>query len=120
MTTQAIAQIEAALAAGPTDGPWFICRDSNDDGTVDIETGRIAQSEWPPAQNCEYGTAEYIAACNPAAMREVLDHIAKQATEIARLRAVLEKLARLGNGDSYGNSIGNDIARAALTTKDTI
>jgi hypothetical protein len=26
----------------------------------------------------------------------------------------LEKLAKLGNGDQYGNSIGNEIARAAL------
>ena len=32
----------------------------------------------------------------------------------AELVAALEKLARLGNGDSYGNSIGNDIAIAAL------
>jgi len=31
-----------------------------------------------------------------------------------RLREALEKLARLGNGDQYGNSIGNDIARQAL------
>lgn len=27
----------------------------------------------------------------------------------------LEKLARLGNGDTYGNSIGNVIAQAAIT-----
>lgn len=32
----------------------------------------------------------------------------------AELVEALEKLARLGNGDSYGNSIGNDIAIAAL------
>jgi len=31
-----------------------------------------------------------------------------------RLRGVLEILARLGNGDKYGNSTGNMIARAAL------
>jgi len=34
--------------------------------------------------------------------------------ENLKLREVLEKLARLGNGDQYGNSIGNEIARAAL------
>lgn len=41
--------------------------------------------------------------------------------EIVRLRLLnvelveaLEKLARLGNGDRYGNSTGNDIAKAAL------
>jgi hypothetical protein len=45
----------------------------------------------------------------------------KAAAELRRLHAenealreALEKLARLGNGDQYGNSIGNEIARAAL------
>lgn len=43
--------------------------------------------------------------------------------ELSRLRAVntelveaLEKLARLGNGNEYGNSGGNMIARAALSS----
>jgi hypothetical protein len=35
--------------------------------------------------------------------------------EVERLRGALEKLARLGNGDRYGNSTGNQIAIAALT-----
>lgn len=34
--------------------------------------------------------------------------------ENKRLREALERLARLGNGDHYGNSDGNMIARAAL------
>lgn len=34
--------------------------------------------------------------------------------EIRRLREALEKLARLGNEPLLGNSIGNDIAIAAL------
>ena len=42
----------------------------------------------------------------------------KQLTEVQAeneaLREALEKLSRLGNGDQYGNSIGNEIARAAL------
>ena len=45
----------------------------------------------------------------------------RAAAELRRLDALnaelveaLEKLARLGNGDQYGNSIGNDIAKAAL------
>lgn len=37
--------------------------------------------------------------------------------ENAKLKEVLEKLARLGNGDRYGNSDGNMIARAALGEK---
>lgn len=56
-----------------------------------------------------------ISVSHAAAVRE------KAAAELRRLDALnaelveaLEKLARLGNGDSYGNSIGNDIAIAAL------
>jgi len=63
------------LAAKASPGPWFVCRQSNDDGTVDIETGRIAQNEWPPAQKCEYGTAEFIAVANPETIIELLDTI---------------------------------------------
>ena len=45
----------------------------------------------------------------------------KTATELRRLHSLnqelleaLEKLARLGNGDHFGNSDGNMIARAAI------
>ncbi len=45
----------------------------------------------------------------------------KAATELRRLHevnaellAALDKLARLGNGDRYGNSIGNTIAQEAI------
>jgi hypothetical protein len=48
-------------------------------------------------------------------------HCHKAAAELRRLHAVnqellaaLEKLARLGNGETYGNSDGNMIARAAI------
>jgi len=33
---------------------------------------------------------------------------------VEEMREALHKLAKLGNGDQYGNSIGNEIARAAL------
>lgn len=33
---------------------------------------------------------------------------------VLELVNALEKLARLGNGDSYGNSVGNEIAQNAL------
>lgn len=33
---------------------------------------------------------------------------------VDKLVEALERLARLGNGNNYGNSIGNEIARAAL------
>jgi len=48
-------------------------------------------------------------------------HCHKAAAELRRLHAVnqellvaLEQLARLGNGETYGNSDGNMIARAAI------
>jgi hypothetical protein len=48
-------------------------------------------------------------------------HCHKAAAELRRLHesnqellAALEKLARLGNGEHYGNSDGNMIARAAI------
>jgi hypothetical protein len=34
--------------------------------------------------------------------------------EVERLRAALDRLARLGNEPDYGNSVGNEIARDAL------
>ena len=37
------------------------------------------------------------------------------AQDVTELMEALEKLARLGNGDQYGNSDGNMIARAALS-----
>jgi hypothetical protein len=43
------------------------------------------------------------------------DEIDALRAEVERLRGALEKLARLGNGDRYGNSTGNQIAIAALT-----
>ena len=40
--------------------------------------------------------------------------VRQQQAEIEVYKEALEKLARLGNGDEYGNSIGNDIAIEAL------
>ena len=51
-------------------------------------------------------------------VREMLlmmnDKAIKQAALIQELLATLEKLARLGNGEHYGNSDGNMIALAAI------
>jgi len=46
------------------------------------------------------------------------DRIAKLEAENAKLREALEVLAKLGNGDHYGNSDGNCIAIAALEADD--
>jgi hypothetical protein len=42
------------------------------------------------------------------------DIIEELEDKLAKAVDALEKLARLGNGDYYGNSEGNTIARAAL------
>ncbi len=45
---------------------------------------------------------------------EAADEIEKLQAENARMKEVLERLARLGNEPLYGNSDGNIIARAEL------
>ena len=79
--TPEVARIRAALAAGPTPGPWR---------TFDQFENwcDIAQMDG----GCTIGDAsmedgEYVAACNPAAMTAVLDHIDAQAAEIERLQS---------------------------------
>ena len=49
-----------------------------------------------------------------ALMRQAAAALQTQAERIKELEAALEKLARLGNGERYGNSDGNMIARDAL------
>jgi hypothetical protein len=56
--------------------------------------------------------AEVYVSDTPPAKRDALR------AENEKLRAVLEKLARLGAEPHYGNSVGNIIARAALGEKE--
>ena len=44
-----------------------------------------------------------------------LKQAVRDAQDVAELVEALEKLARLGNGEHYGNSDGNMIARDALS-----
>jgi len=52
------------------------------------------------------------------AMYQCVDVITQERDEarakVERLRKVLHRLACLGNGDQYGTSFGNDIAREVL------
>lgn len=83
-----------------TPGPWAAL-----DTTV----------EGPPQEGCELPTV--IAYCDSENYGPALDDRAANARLIASapdLLAALEKLARLGNGEHYGNSDGNMIARAAI------
>lgn len=93
----AIKQIEDALKAGPTDGPWYGHFDS-------VRTSNLPQHRRDISRcivdvTCTRGKSEreqinslYIAVCNPANMREVLAHIKVQDAEITRLRKALQML----------------------------
>jgi hypothetical protein len=48
--------------------------------------------------------------------KQLRKDLAEREAEIAKLRDYLHELACLGNGDIYGNSIGNCLAREALST----
>ena len=45
---------------------------------------------------------------------ELADRIEAMTAKLAKAVEALDRLARLGNGDRYGNSEGNVIARATL------
>ena len=50
----------------------------------------------------------------PIGTDEMLDRIEELEAKLEKAVESLEKLARLGNGDLYGNSDGNMIARITL------
>jgi len=104
----AILKIEAALAKKPTAGNWKtrrgflgclevfpsdvkITKPGHATSIVEVDD---SYDEWR-------ANAAYIAACNPAAIREVLQTLASKEAEVARLREALgdEKTAFY---DGYG------------------
>jgi len=50
----------------------------------------------------------------PAWLLAMQERIAELEKEKEVMRVALDKLARLGNGERFGNSIGNEIAQDAL------
>ena len=66
-----LTELERLAKAAP-DGPYFAADDAAEDtiphrnsGLALVDTGRIADSEWPIARLCEWGSANYIAALDP-------------------------------------------------------
>lgn len=51
---------------------------------------------------------------------EAEDIIKDLLAELIHSRDALEQLAKLGNGDNYGNSTGNTIAQEALGVKEDV
>ncbi len=100
----AIKEIEAALAAGPSED-WSLSRNGHLGvilgGPVKQYTNGSSQSQivmtcvTDGEENKQTVNAAYIHACNPANMRSILQLIAARDAEIERLRADLEKLERI-------------------------
>lgn len=59
---------------------------------------------WFDIDDCSAGPVQFSDDEIPYIRADIVDELVE----------ALERLARLGNGDSYGNSIGNEIAKAAL------
>lgn len=135
----AIRKIEAALAAGPTEGVWQWHSNENMYGCSEADYMAL---EWEDQHGAIietdsgfYGpdepTRAYIAACNPSAIREVLQTLASKDAEIARLRVAASRyewirgwgVAVESGGNIYANSDldylvdGNIQLDAALTTQ---
>ena len=92
--------IKAALAAGPTPGPWFFEFEQyryviSCQGAFGPYKALAVTAGFYPANE---ENARLIAACNPATMTAVLAHIEAQQAEIERLRDALKFYAE---GDHF-------------------
>jgi hypothetical protein len=90
MTTdaqQALAQVREAIAAGPRPGEWRVSkyRDGRQALIYDADDFEVARVCYPNRD----ADAALIAACSPANMTAILDHVEAQAAEIERLTAAL-------------------------------
>lgn len=79
------------------------------------EAPRLIESAMRAMRPRSYKSCpRWVAVMDTFATGSTMAH-AQAAHDRDRYRAALEKLARLGNGDHYGNSIGNEIAIRAIT-----
>ena len=87
-------------------------------GSMKIANKRIAELQAQVDSNLALVTC---GACGSgtATSNELLvnKRIAELQSQLDKYKTALEKLARLGNGDRYGNSEGNCIAQQALEQK---
>lgn len=91
-----ISRIEATLEAGPTPAEWEVTEDSRhiysrtlvDDGE-DSWLPLIAVTDDDETLIAFEANARYIAACNPVAIRTLLDRLRAAEAEIERLRSAV-------------------------------
>lgn len=81
-----------------------------DDATRTFLEREIKHAQRPAGMSVHDGRVHIDA----SVIQRLMAMIEKLTSERDALREALEKLARLGNGDRYGNSIGNMTARDAL------
>lgn len=130
----AILKIEAALAAveslpkwGPKWGPkrlnWMASKDhapgelGTDPVIIYVETEDVSPNSVDILFEADWGTQEdanLIEACNPTAIREVLQTLASKEAEVARLRAMADEYENWIRCYHSGGDFG-EFLRAALT-----
>lgn len=86
MLDDQIRRIKAALEAGPTPGVWEY-REVDGLGSVAAPKGWVGAVVADRGHECI--DANYIAACNPVAIRALLDRLKAAEAEIERLRDAL-------------------------------
>lgn len=101
MSNDRYERIRAALAMGPTPGPWEI-RDDRTDTVENAQGYPVCTVHWHPDERYGHGTrAAYIAACDPDTIRTLLDERDALVAENARLREALEALEFEAGGGEY-------------------
>ncbi len=92
------ADIEQALAAGPTDGPWRHNKDNEQIGDVSLLDGYMSIVSAQAVINEPWQqrdiNAAYIAAVNPAAIRQLFAE--EDARHDAEKKALEDELVRVG------------------------
>jgi len=83
------------------DQPWHLTQETNAEPSYEELIDRIEELE----KELEYWRGDSAAGW---------DKCEEYRNKLAKAVEALEKLARLGNGDRYGNSDGNTIARTTL------
>lgn len=89
-----IEAIRAALVAGPTEGPWEIWTSCSwrriKSGTgANVLEPTVAKSDGHPDLSASNETLAFIAACNPSAIRELLDRLEAAEKDARRWRAAM-------------------------------
>jgi hypothetical protein len=93
-----------------TPGPWAVKRDKRTWGWVDVVGPSF--SVGGPTRATNLSVADEAKRLTDARLIALAPDLAAALLEAEE---ALERLAKLGNGDSYGNSDGNIIARVTLT-----